>query len=227
MRMLAIETSGTSGSVATLEAGEVPRGLPLDSSQRSARTLAPTIRDVVKQAGWQPRQVDVVAVVAGPGSFTGLRIGVTTAKTLAYALEADLVAVDTLDVLARQAPMSAGTLHAVIDAFRGELFTARFKVVDGHWTRSDETHLVGVEPWLAALSAGDVVTGPVLEKLGTRLPSTALVANATAWQPRAETVAELAAELYLAGRRDDPWKLVPWYGRLAAAEEKRRGGSMG
>lgn len=224
MRLLALETSGLGGSAATLEPPGAPLVVPLDPTQRSARALAPAVREALARAGWRPDDVDVVAVTAGPGSFTGLRIGVTTAKTLAYALQADLVAVDTLDVLARQAPVDVGAsrLHAVLDAHRNELFAASYRREGAVWLRETPSQLIGIDAWLAALLAGDCVTGPIVERWTTRLPPGVTVVEAAQRVPQAGAVAELAAELYSAGRRDDLWKLTPWYGRLAAAEEKRQ-----
>jgi tRNA threonylcarbamoyladenosine biosynthesis protein TsaB len=224
MRLLALETSGMSGSVATLASGGKPQVVRLPATALSARGLAPAVRDAVRLAGWKANDVDVVAVTVGPGSFTGLRIGVTTAKTLAYAWKADLVAVDTLDVLARQAPSTGDVLHAVLDAHRQELFTADFRRdAAGSWIRNGESRLITVEAWLAALRPGDAVIGPVLGRLSARLPDSIVVASSDACEPHAGTVAELAAEAYAAGRRDDIWQIIPWYGRLAAAEEKRLG----
>ena len=224
MRLLALETSGMSGSVATLASGGKPQVVRLPATERSARGLAPAVREAVRLAGWKPTEVGVVAVTVGPGSFTGLRIGVTTAKTLAYAWKADLVAVDTLDVLARQAPTTGDVLHAVLDAHRQELFTAVFRRdAAGGWVRNGESRLITVEAWLAALRPGDAVIGPVLSRIAARLPDSIIAASPEAREPHAGTVAELAAEAYAAGRRDDVWQIVPWYGRLAAAEEKRLG----
>jgi tRNA threonylcarbamoyladenosine biosynthesis protein TsaB len=224
MRLLALETSGLSGSVATFEPPARPQVLPLDPTQRSARSLAPAVREALSRAGWRPADVEIVAVTAGPGSFTGLRIGVTTAKTLAYAWRADLIAVDTLDVLARQADVAVGgdRLHAVVDAHRNELFAAEFHRDGVIWRRETPSHLIGVDAWLATLAAGDVVTGPIVDRLASCLPQFVVAADETRRVACAGTVAELAAELHAGGRRDDPWTLTPWYGRLAAAEEKRQ-----
>ena len=74
---------------------------------------------------------------------------------------------------------------------------------------------------MASLSAGDFVTGPVTTKLQPRLPIGVALIDAARREPDAGSVAELAAEYFREGRRDDLWKLTPWYGRLAAAEEKR------
>jgi tRNA threonylcarbamoyladenosine biosynthesis protein TsaB len=224
MRLLALETSGLGGSTATRDDAGTTHVVPLESGQRSARALAPAMHEALRRAGWRPQDVDVVAVTAGPGSFTGLRIGVTTAKTFCYAVGAALVAVDTLDVLALQAQSEQGLrLRTVLDAHRNELFAATFERNGDRWRRTEETHLVGVDAWLASLAEGDVITGPVVVRLQSRSPSGVIAIDASLREPNAGAVAQLAADTYRAGRRDDPWNLIPWYGRLAAAEEKRLG----
>ena len=163
-----------------------------------------------------------------------MRIGVTTAKTLAYALNASLIGVNSLDVLACAVPASAARLWAVLDAHRGQLFAASYRTdVDGRWQREDaksECSLPTVEQWLAQLGPGDVVTGPIIARLVNRLPEGIVtVPDSTApdelRQPQAEHVARLASRLFAGGRRDDVWNLVPYYGRLSAAEEKQRDAS--
>jgi len=238
MRLLALETSGITGSVALWEGAVQAIGaesrtcraerlfsVPLAAGQRSAQSLVPAIQRLLQSANVRPGDINVIAVTVGPGSFTGLRIGVTTAKTLAYALKAEIVAVNTLDVLARQAPCDGLRCWAVLDAFRGQLFAAAYhRDASNTWQRDDATHesaLPTVEEWSAMLRAGDVVIGPVLGKLKGKLPGDVQIAPVASWEPQAETVARLALELYRQGRRDDLWNLVPYYGRLSAAEEKR------
>ncbi len=109
MRILALETSGTSGSVAVLEGSSQVAQLILPPGQRSARSLVPTIQDLLGRVGWEMSQIGLVAVTSGPGSFTSLRIGVSTAKALAYAVGAEIIGVNTLGVIARQAPRSIGS----------------------------------------------------------------------------------------------------------------------
>ncbi|MEX0712672.1 MAG: tRNA (adenosine(37)-N6)-threonylcarbamoyltransferase complex dimerization subunit type 1 TsaB, partial [Pirellulales bacterium] len=92
MRILALETSGKSGSVAVLRGDVLLAEEPLEPSQRSAQSLAPAMRQLLEAVAWTPRDVQLVAVTLGPGSFTGLRVGVTTAKTFAYAVGAVVVA---------------------------------------------------------------------------------------------------------------------------------------
>jgi len=222
VRGIALETSGLRGSVAALEGERVLAAHELTSRQRSAQSLAPALRDLLAEQKWQPRDVQLVAVTVGPGSFTGLRIGVTTAKTFAYAVGAELVAVDTLEVIALQAPEGWKCLKVALDAGRGQVFTAEFsRDARGELTTVAPSDIVEVVDWLAGLRSGDVVTGPMVDKLADELPPSVTAVDPTYRVPTATAVAQLAWRKYLAGQRDDPIQLVPLYLRLSAAEEKQ------
>jgi len=223
MAILGLETSGTGGSAAVIADDGRTHAVRLPPSAKSAPGLVPAIRDALAAVGLRPADIRVVGVTVGPGSFTGLRIGVTTAKTLAYALSADLVAVDTLDVLARQAPFEGERLWALIDAYRSQLFAGAYLRRGDNWQAEAPWQLPTVDEWLQSLRPGDLVTGPIVGRLADRLPSGVRAVAESLRLPDAATVAQIAAELHAAGRRDDLWKLVPNYGRLAAAEEKRLG----
>ncbi|HBO44409.1 MAG TPA: tRNA (adenosine(37)-N6)-threonylcarbamoyltransferase complex dimerization subunit type 1 TsaB, partial [Planctomycetaceae bacterium] len=88
MRVLAIETTERVGTVALSEGDRLVVQRSLDAGQRSAQSLAPAVVQTLADAGWKPEDVELVAVTVGPGSFTGLRVGVTTAKTFAYGVGA-------------------------------------------------------------------------------------------------------------------------------------------
>ena len=104
MRILAMDTSGRRAAVAALEDDRVLAECDSPPGVRSAAALAPLIAELLKGVDWQLRRLDLIAVTQGPGSFTGLRIGVTTAKTLAYATGAAVIGVNTLEVIAAGAP---------------------------------------------------------------------------------------------------------------------------
>jgi tRNA threonylcarbamoyladenosine biosynthesis protein TsaB len=227
VRTIAIESSGRSGSVAALRGERAGvcclEQMLLPASERTAQTLAPSLRAILRKVDWPARSLDLVCVTVGPGSFTGLRIGVTTAKTLAYAVGAQIIGVDTLEVLAAQAPAAAGRLWTIMDAQRQEFFAAAFEVVDASLPRRiSETAIVGQETWLADLRAGDRVTGPALQRVAARLPAEVLALPVELWQPTAAAVGQVAWRAYHAGQRDDVWKLLPNYFRPSAAEEKLR-----
>src|SRR5690606_19339754 len=192
----------------------------LGDDDRTARALAPAIDRALAAAGWEPRAIELVAVTIGPGSFTGLRVGVTTAKTWAYAVGCAVLGVDTLETVAAQVPLAPGrALWAVLDAQRQQLFATCF-TANHQWQAASPAQVIDQDAWLHQLSPGTLVTGSGLKRLVDQLPAGVEVVDAAAWTPRAETVGRLAWRDYQAGRRDDLWKLSPRYLRPSAAEEK-------
>ena len=221
LKILAIETTGQSGSIALLEGEKIIRQLRLPADDRSAKTLAPALREILRAAEWSPQTARLIAVATGPGSFTGLRVGVTTAKTWAYAMRAEVIGVDTLAVIAAQSPPAATRLSAVIDAQRQQVFAGQFiRDPSGRFVPNGGTAIVDNEAWLAGLDAATAVSGPALEKLADRLPADVFVVPREFWTPQAATVGRLGWQLYQGGNRDDLWQLVPRYFRRSAAEEK-------
>jgi tRNA threonylcarbamoyladenosine biosynthesis protein TsaB len=213
MRIVAIETSGRHGSLSA-HLGE-------GNDARLLQSLAPALRELLADVGWLPKSVELIAVTAGPGSFTGLRIGITTAKTFAYAVGAHIIGVNTLAVLAAQAPSTQGTLWTVLDAQRRELFAANFSGNASVALRSDcDVSIVDEDVWLAQLKAGGLVIGPVLRRLSARLPDGVVAVEDRLWEPMAATVGQVAWQKYSRGKRDDVWQLAPQYYRQSAAEEK-------
>ena len=229
MLILALETSSQAGSVALLDRDTVLSQRRLPADRRSAQTLAPAIADALAEARRKPQDVGLVAVTIGPGSFTGLRVGVTTAKTFAYAVGAEVLGMDTLEVIASQCDAaeprggrSASRVEAVIDAQRKELFVGRFMKDSQGLIRLDENRIVPVDQWLAELRAGAIVTGTGIQRFLDRLPADVAVAAEPLREPQAVTVGQLAWKQYDRGRRDDLWKLSPKYLRASAAEEKAK-----
>ncbi len=203
---------GNTGGVEVLEE------LLLPATERSARVLLPTMSELLRVCHWQPSEIELVCVTTGPGSFTGLRIGVTAAKTLAFAVNAKLVGVHTLAALAGSVPNRTGRVWAILDAQRQELFASCF---DGTEISSvPETRILAIENWLAELRAGDRVVGPPLAQIAERLPTGVTAVDDKFWQPQASVVGQMGYKLFQAGELVDPVQLVPNYYRKSAAEEK-------
>jgi tRNA threonylcarbamoyladenosine biosynthesis protein TsaB len=221
MRILALETSGNSGSVAALEASQLVLEQPLPNGSRSAQSLTPGITALLAEVGWTVAQVDLIAVTQGPGSFTGLRIGITTAKTLAYAVGAQVIGVNTLEVIAWQVPATWPALWTVLDAQRGELFAARF--VPGardRWNAPAEVQVVDRDAWLDQLAAAEAVSGPWLECSAVGMRPDVTIVDRQFWMPRADMVGRLGHAQFLAAGHDDLFQLSPRYFRRAAAEDQ-------
>jgi tRNA threonylcarbamoyladenosine biosynthesis protein TsaB len=225
--ILAFDTSSFAGSVALLDAGQVVAACALDPARRSAQTLAPAMAEVLAAAGIKPADVRLVATTIGPGSFTGVRVAATAAKTFAYAAKCDVIGLSTLDVIAAQVPLPSlpadapPELHAVIDAQRKELFLARYRLgPDGPERLAPDT-IVAAQTWLDSLAPRIIVTGPGLDKLAAHLPPHAIVIPPPLREPAAANVGQLAWRDYQLGRRDDLWKLAPTYLRPSYAEEAK------
>ena len=223
MHILALETSGTSGSAALLDDVLHVADLRLNPAERSAKGLAPGIQQLLQKAGWRPDEIELVAVAVGPGSFTGLRVGVTTAKTFAYAVGAAVLGVNTLEVIAAQSADAAhgNLIAAAIDAQRGDVYAATFRMASELNPETVEGMAIRrADAWVAGLAKGTLVTGPALEKHLPQFPPETATASRELWFPQASTVGRLAAAKYAAGQRDDVWRLAPLYLRPSAAEEK-------
>jgi tRNA threonylcarbamoyladenosine biosynthesis protein TsaB len=233
MLILALDTSQSPGSIALAhgdstgaavrDCGELPRG------QSTGRSLAGQVRKLLQSAGAGPRDVGLIAVDIGPGSFTGLRIAVTFAKMFAYATGAGVAGVVSMEVLAEQAAAVLGRpiprLWTLVDAHRGQVFTTLHEAApaaDGAiLSIVRPPQMVSIESWLEEARPGDVVTGPMVERLAPRLAVAVDVVDAAARLPSADTLALLAWRAWRAGRRDDMWELRPFYLRPSAAEERR------
>jgi len=225
MKILAFETSGLLGSVALLETagGKLVSTVECETpaDQRTARSLLPTTHRLLSDHGWRPADVELIAVSTGPGSFTGLRIGVVAAKTFAYAVGAKLVGVHTLAAMAEPLVERASRVWTILDAQRQELFAASFDPARSIIDQAEPpTDITPIEDWMARLSAGDQVVGPPLAKLGASLPAGVSIADKGLWNPTALAVGRLGIALSERGREISPLELVPDYFRKSAAEEK-------
>jgi tRNA threonylcarbamoyladenosine biosynthesis protein TsaB len=226
MKTLAIDSSLAAGSVAAISNGTVAEER-LPTAGEHARRLAAAIDAMAARLGWSTRDAELVAVVRGPGSFTGLRVGLATAKAIAWATGATLIGVSGFELVARASARRAGRedvgVHVAYDAGRGDLFVATVAPaadIAGGW-RVGEPRLVPAGDWLAALPRGAVVSGPGLAIVGGALAarSDLVVAPREAWLPTAAAAGALALELAAAGRADDPHSLVPDYLRPSYADE--------
>jgi len=228
VRTLAIDTSRTAGSVAALDGGRVVER-PLGVAGEHARLLAPALAEVAARLGWAPRDAELVAVVRGPGSFTGLRVGVATAKALAWAAESRLVGVSGFDVAVRCVAEHAGRadrpVAVAFDAGRGEVYAAiamPSATAATGWTVGP-AGLIPLAAWIAAVPPGAWAAGGALATaaglLADARPDVSLPPPA-AREPSAAAAGRLAELLAATGAADDPAALVPDYLRPTYADEK-------
>lgn len=137
MLTLAIETSGPVGSLALLEGRNCLAERTLQLGTQHGQSLVPELRRMLVDLGKSPRDCELLAVSTGPGSFTGLRIGVVCAKTWAYATGCRLVAVDTHQAIAMNAPPEVAQVQVVSEAQGGDVYYSAFaRSPEGAWSES-------------------------------------------------------------------------------------------
>lgn len=127
MKVLAFDTSNQALTVALTEEGQLVNELITTNNKNHSTTLMPAIAQLMAEAQWQPADLDRIVVAQGPGSYTGLRIGVTTAKTLASTLHKELVGVSSLAVIAANAREYDGLLIPLFDARRQNVYAGVYR----------------------------------------------------------------------------------------------------
>src|SRR5260370_39658186 len=119
-RLLILETSGRIGQVGLALGSRLLAWRRLDEARRHARDLAPSVADLLREQQWKPREVQAVVVSRGPGSYTGLRVGIMSAKTFAYATGCALVAADTFAAIAATTPAAVDKVEVLPEAHAGK-----------------------------------------------------------------------------------------------------------
>lgn len=145
MRILALETSAKAVSAAVTEDGRVLASGYQENGLTHSRTLMPIVEHIMKNADLTMAEIDAVAVAVGPGSFTGIRIGVSAAKGLAFAANKPSVGVSTLAAMARNVAFADGLVVCAMDARRNQVYNALFEAEGGRLTRLTPDRAIGVD----------------------------------------------------------------------------------
>ncbi len=220
-RILGIETSTLHCEIALAE-GEFPvASTTLPAGLKPTASLVPAIRDLCRSAGLNPRELELICVDQGPGSYTGLRVGVTCAKTLAFAAGSALATAGSLEVVAQNAPAGENLVEVAFDAARGQVFTCRFRRLSNTWVAEHEVRIESASDWARTLAPNSLVIGPALSKYRELVPDHHRVADESLWWPRADWVVRIGHRQHLVAPRVEYFSLEPVYLRPSAAEEKR------
>jgi tRNA threonylcarbamoyladenosine biosynthesis protein TsaB len=221
---ISIETSGRAGTVALFLDDEFVEERPLrQAGRRHAQTLVLEIADLLQSQDLQPADCGLVAVSIGPGSFTGLRVGVVFAKTFAYANRCCVVAVDTFQAVAEGCDCNAENIIVVGEAQRNDVYVGQYlRESAGGFVRQGTLTIKSVPEFCGSFDqiTAAVVTGPAIEKVQSELPSGTPTISADVGIPRAEWIGRIGLRMIQAGQEDDVWTLEPFYLRKSAAEEK-------
>jgi tRNA threonylcarbamoyladenosine biosynthesis protein TsaB len=219
MLTLGIETSGPLGSVAVVESGKVLREQVLELGRQHGQSLIPAIRDVLADCGKKTKDCELVAVSVGPGSFTGVRVGVVCAKTLAYAINCRLAAIDALRAVAWNSPADVNRVNVICTAQRGDLFSAVYdRDTDGSWVSKAGPEVLSAESWMAGLQSYDTVSGPGIEKIAGMIGGRCRVLASEFRVPQAAWIARLGIRAAEASQTSDLWAVEPLYLGRSSAE---------
>lgn len=224
-RFLILETSGRIGEVGLAQGSQLLQVRKLDATRRHARDLVPAVTELLKKVDWRPRDLQAVLVSRGPGSYTGLRVGIMSAKTFAYATGCALLAIDTFAAIAARAAEAGPTLHVLADAQKDKLYVQRFARANenAQWLPQSELTIQPVADWLRSLSANEWISGPGARLVETRVPGNIRLAAEAQRDPSAESLLQIGWSRYQNGERDDLWTVEPLYLRPSAAEEQWQG----
>lgn len=227
MLILAFETSAKAGSVALLQDGVLLAESYQNTGLTHSQTLLSMAENMLKSCDLTPQQVQAVAVAAGPGSFTGVRIGVAAAKGFAWGLEIPCCGVSTLEAMAENLGTYDGYVLPVMDARRSQVYNALFFAQKGVFTRVREDRAIsleelaediqGLEKPVFLVGDGSRIT---YQALKDRIPQLVLPLEHRMHQ-RAAGVAIVAEKMLARGEVCDAAVLQPNYLRLSQAERER------
>ncbi len=223
MKILGLDTSTPIGSVALINEENIVAEHTLNIVQAHSSRLMPAIDTVLKWGEIMPGALDGCAIGIGPGSFTGVRIGVATAKSLCYAVDKPIVGVSTLETIAYNLRWTNGVICPILDARRSEIYGSIFQGGE-KWQRLADDLCLSIDAFLDELDShissdaipifvgdGLATYGDVIqERLGRTVPFADQIFNV----PRGSTIAKLGAQRLKQGDSDSYWTLVPNYVRI-------------
>lgn len=224
MKILALDTSTTSCSVAVVDRKRLLAETTIVREQTHSKHLMDMVHSVVDFSGVALSDLDGIAVTRGPGTFTGLRIGISSVKGLAVALDKPVVGVSSLEALALQCAAADGLVCPMIDARKREVYFSRYRFRDGvavieagEDVLPPDEAIAGIdEPCLFVGSGTRFYRSVLVESLGEK----ALFARPCEQTIRASTVAYLSLKRFINADTDDVGTLIPRYIRKSDAELK-------
>lgn len=222
--ILALDTSDGQASVALCRDGLVIAEWSWDTAGSHSRHLHLAVRQMLALVSVSVRDIMALVVARGPGSFSGLRVGVSFAKGLAMALDVPLAGISTLDAIAFQASVGSDSVWATMPAGRTQVYAARFEGQGSMWRRSSEYLIVSEEEMVVLSADGGLLAGPAGRAIAARaalLGEPRDVAPLALHLRRAAFLAELGKQYFDRGGLDEGSTLEPLYLRRSAAEEKR------
>lgn len=227
MNILAVDTTGPVAGVALMQEGVITHEITAAHGLTHSETALPMVDDVLSAAGLQPSQIDLYAAVTGPGSFTGVRIGVCTVKGLAHAWNRPIVPVASLEALAVGAFGFHGLICPILDARRAQVYGAAYRFEEGELpVEALPMQAIALDEFVSRLPQGErlLFLGDGLKVHFPRVRQ--LLGERAVAAPAPQSYLRAAAACLIAERRADravpAHALEPVYLRLSQAERERR-----
>ncbi|MGI6124102.1 MAG: tRNA (adenosine(37)-N6)-threonylcarbamoyltransferase complex dimerization subunit type 1 TsaB [Acetivibrionales bacterium] len=228
MLTLAVDTSGITASVAVVEDKKVLAELSTKHGKTHSQKILPMIKTTLSMLNKELKDVDLFAASIGPGSFTGLRIGVVTIKGLAYSLKRPVCGIPTLDALAYSMPDFNGIISPMLDARNNQVFTAYYRKINGSLDKIEPDSGITIDEWIIKAreyNENILVIGNGVElhfpKLSENLGDKVIRSQLAMSYPRASATALLAEEAYYNNKMLTAFELEPFYLRKSQAERMR------
>ena len=226
MMTLAFDTSTKAESVALLQDEILLVEHFINTGKNHGETLLPAIENILSVAGVRIDEIDLLAVTVGPGSFTGLRVGVSTAKGLAFSQGTPIVGVSTLDALAANVTSSNITICPMLDARKKEVYTAFYRLSGAGFLErmtderviSPETLLTGIDEDILCLGDGALAYGEFIRLMMT---DKAHFVPGPLNHIRASSVGVIGLKKFRDGDTLNSLKVAPRYLRLSEAEKRK------
>lgn len=211
--LLGIDTSTQSVGIAIYDGHQILCEESWVSRRYHTVELAEAVAANLKRAGLNPKDLDVLAVATGPGSFTGLRIGMALVKGIAYTHQLPVIGVPTLDITARAIPLNDKRLAAVLQAGRSRLAVGWYLVENENWTSQDLVENLSLEELLERIDQPCILTGELTKEIRKAVAENDLISTpdpALAMRSP-KYLADLAWDRWQAGDVDDVLTLKPFY----------------
>jgi len=223
---LAIDTSTNTASLALAQDHEVVAELTWHCAQSHSTQLLPTLAHLLNQTGLSLQSISGVIVARGPGSFNGLRVGISTAKGLAFSLGVPIVGISSLEIDAYQHAETGLPVCPIFNAGRGEIATAIYQRKNNKWRQLTKEHITTVETLCSQITTQTIFCGEfiplIAAQLRKQLGQRAIISTPAARLRRAGFLAELGQKRLEAGKYDNPATLQPTYLRRPHITKSKR-----
>ena len=186
----------------------------LEVGRKLSSLVTLTIGRVLDASGLEAKDIDYFACGLGPGSFTGVRVGLATIKGMCWALKRPLIGISSLDILARNVSLDRGRVMPIIDAKRNLIYCSAYEIKDGKMKRISPYMLLNLEGLLKRIKKNTLVLGDALslyqEDILRQVKGVAILGS-DYWYPKAHNIISLALERIKAKKLDNPFKIGPIY----------------